>query len=97
MKEKGMALMAYSPLGAGSLMRNSQLIALAKQAGLTPAQVALAWVLRQPIAVAIPKTIHADRLEENLEASEILLDARILEELDRAFPPPLKKTPLHII
>ncbi|NDB08915.1 MAG: aldo/keto reductase, partial [Burkholderiaceae bacterium] len=50
-----------------------------------------------PIAVAIPKTIHADRLEENLEASEILLDARILEELDRAFPPPLKKTPLHII
>jgi diketogulonate reductase-like aldo/keto reductase len=97
MKEKGMALMAYSPLGAGSLMRNPQLIAIAKQAGLTPAQVALAWVLRQPIAVAIPKTIHADRLEENLEASEILLDARILEELDRAFPPPLKKTPLHII
>lgn len=97
LQEKGMALMAYSPLGAGSLIRNPKLIALAKDAGLAPAQVALAWVLRQPNAVAIPKTVHRERLRENLKSGEIILDAALLEALDRVFPPPMKKTKLNII
>lgn len=97
LQEKGMALMAYSPLGAGSLMRNANLIALAKEAGLTPAQIALAWALRQPNAVAIPKTIHPERLKENLGAANLVFDTSLLQALDRAFLPPLKKTPLHII
>ncbi|MEN9945148.1 MAG: hypothetical protein RLY18_1106 [Pseudomonadota bacterium] len=97
MQEKGMALMAYSPLGAGVLMRNPKLIVLAKEVGLTPAQVALAWVLRQPNAVAIPKTVHLERLKENLAAANLVLDAGLLQALDQLFQPPHKKTPLHII
>ncbi len=97
MQEKGMALMAYSPLGAGVLMRNPKLIVLAKEVGLTPAQVALAWVLRQPNAVAIPKTVHLERLKENLAAANLALDAGLLQALDQLFQPPHKKTPLHII
>lgn len=97
LQEKGMALMAYSPLGAGALMRHPQLGVLAKEAGLTPAQVALAWVLRQPNAVAIPKTVHLERLKENLAAASLVLEADLLQALDRLFQPPHKKTPLHII
>jgi diketogulonate reductase-like aldo/keto reductase len=97
LQEKGITLMAYSPLGAGNLMRNSKLIARAKEVGLTPAQVALAWVLRQPNAVAIPKTVNQDRLEENLGAVEIILDDAVMQALDRAFPPPTQKKPLMVI
>lgn len=97
MQERGMALMAYSPLGAGELIHDPKLIAIAKEAGLTPAQVALAWVLRQPNAVAIPKTVHLERLKENLAAANLVLDAGLLQALDQLFQPPHKKTPLHII
>ena len=97
LEEKGMALMAYSPLGAGNLMRNSKLIALAKEAGLTPAQIALAWVLRQPHAVAIPKTVHPERLKENLDSANLVLDDELLEALNRIFPAPTQKKPLMVI
>ncbi|BEI43151.1 MULTISPECIES: aldo/keto reductase [unclassified Polynucleobacter] len=97
MQERGMALMAYSPLGAGELIHDPKLIAIAKEAGLTPAQVALAWVLRQPNAVAIPKTVHLERLKENLAAANLVLEAVLLQALDQLFHPPHKKTPLHIL
>jgi diketogulonate reductase-like aldo/keto reductase len=97
LQEKGMALMAYSPLGAGALMRHPQLGVLAKEAGLTPAQVALAWVLRQPNAVAIPKTVHPERLKENLSAANLVLDDALLKALDQIFAPPIQKKPLMVI
>lgn len=97
LKEKNITLMAYSPLGAGELMRNSKLIALTKQFELSPAQLALAWVLRQPNTVAIPKTVNSNRLQENLFAATIELTPEMLQALDQLFPPPIKKTPLHFI
>lgn len=97
LEEKGMALMAYSPLGAGNLMRNSKLIALATEVALTPAQLALAWVLRQPHAVAIPKTVHSERLKENLDSANLVLDDELLEALNRIFPAPTQKKPLMVI
>lgn len=97
LQEKGMALMAYSPLGAGTLMRHPQLSVLAKEAGLTPAQLALAWVLRQQNAVAIPKTVHPERLKENLDSANLVLDSNLLEALNRIFPAPTQKKPLMVI
>jgi diketogulonate reductase-like aldo/keto reductase len=97
LQEKDMALMAYSPLGTGELMRNPQLIAIAKEANVTPAQLALAWILRIPNAVGIPKTVRPERLEENFTAQDLVLDAQILAKLDRAFPPPIQKKPLMVI
>src|SRR5437879_4102811 len=52
------ALMAYSPIGQGDLLRSRKLRAIAQQAGATPAQVALAWLMRQH-AIAIPKASSA--------------------------------------
>ncbi len=89
--------MAYSPLGAGELMRNPQLIAIAKESNVTPAQLALAWILRIPNAVAIPKTVNQIRLKENLAAEDLVLETGILAKLDCVFPPPTQKTPLHMI
>jgi len=97
LQEKGITLMAYSPLGAGELMRNSQLFAIAKEANLTPAQLALAWIMRIPNAVAIPKTVNQTRLEENLAAEDLVLGAEILAKLDHVFPPPTQKKPLMVI
>ncbi len=97
LQEKGISLMAYSPLGAGELMRNPQLIAIAKEINLTPAQLALAWIMRVPNAVAIPKTVNHTRLEDNLAAEDLVLETGILAKLDRAFPPPTQKKPLMVI
>ena len=97
LKEKNITLMAYSPLGAGELMRNSKLIALAKQFDFSPAQLALAWVLRQPNTVAIPKTVNPIRLQENLSAATIKLTPEMLQALDQIFPPPTRKKPLMVI
>ena len=97
MQEKNIALMAYSPLGAGALMRNPQLSALAQEAGLAPAQLALALVLRQPNAVAIPKTVHPERLKDNLSAANLVLDDALLKALDQIFVPPIQKKPLMVI
>ncbi|NBQ30065.1 MAG: aldo/keto reductase, partial [Burkholderiaceae bacterium] len=88
---------AYSPLGTGDLVNHPDLKLIANTLGITPAQLALAWILRQPNAVAIPKTVNVERLEENLSAGAIVLGADVLLELDRVFPPPRIKTALHII
>ena len=54
--------------------------------GVTPAQLALAWVLRQENVVAIPGTRSKSRVDENAAAADITLTAAELAQLDAAFP-----------
>jgi diketogulonate reductase-like aldo/keto reductase len=63
----------------------------------TPAQVALAWVLRQTQVIAIPKAGNLEHVRENRGALDLELAPEDLAELDRAFPPPAKATPLEMI
>ena len=63
----------------------------------TPAQVALAWVLRQPGVTTIPKAGHVERVRENRAALDIELTPTEVAELDAAFPPPARKIPLEMI
>jgi diketogulonate reductase-like aldo/keto reductase len=91
------AVMAYSPIGQGKLLKQRPLQALARRLGITPAQLALAWVLRQPGVVAIPKAASAEHVRENRAAAEIELDAGVLAELDRSFPPPTHAMPLAML
>jgi aryl-alcohol dehydrogenase-like predicted oxidoreductase len=61
--------------------------ALADDLGVTPAQVALAWLLAQGDDIApIPGTKHVDRLEENVAADGIELDAAQVEVLNNITP-----------
>lgn len=93
----GMPVMAYSPVEQGRLLGNRTLKEVAKRLDATPAQVALAWVLRQDGVVAIPKAASVAHVRENHKALELELDRRALGDLDAAFPPPKKKQPLEML
>jgi aryl-alcohol dehydrogenase-like predicted oxidoreductase len=61
---------------------------IAAEAGATPAQVALAWLLAQGDGIApIPGTKHVSRLEENVAADSVQLTAEQLAKLDQITPP----------
>jgi len=94
---RGLTLMAYSPLEQGRLTGRKALHAIAARLGRTPAQVALAWVLRQPGVIAIPKAGSVEHVRENHGALDIKLAPEDLAELDEAFPPPARKIPLEMI
>jgi diketogulonate reductase-like aldo/keto reductase len=97
MRKKQVMLMAYTPLGSGRLANDARLAKIAEPLGLTTAQLALAWVIRGPGVVAIPKSSDPKRLEENLAASEIRLDTKTLAEIDQLFSPPKRKTALAMV
>jgi diketogulonate reductase-like aldo/keto reductase len=89
-------VMAYSPLGQGPLTKKPPLRALAARHGVAPAAIALAWVLRQPGVVTIPKAANPEHVKANLAALDIKLEAEDLDALDAAFPPPKGATPLEM-
>ncbi len=95
--ERGMPLMAYSPIDQGALAGDKALGDLAARLGVTAAQLALAAVIARPGVAAIPKAVRAAHLKENLAAAELKLDAATLKELDRLHPPPRRKAPLAMI
>jgi diketogulonate reductase-like aldo/keto reductase len=86
--------MAYCPIDQGALASNAALAPIAARHGATAAQVALAWVLRDPQVVAIPKAARAGHLRDNLAAADLSLDNEEIEAIDRVFPPPRRKQPL---
>ena len=90
-------VMAYSPLEQGALSRNRAVRAIAGRLNVTPSQVALAWVLRQPGVMTIPKASDVDKVRENAGARDVVLATPDLQEIDAAFPPPARKKPLEMI
>ena len=91
---RSMPLMAYSPIDQGALVRDPALRTLAARRGATPGQLALAWLMRQPQVMAIPKAVAAEHLAENFAAAELVLTEAEVAELERRFPPSTSKQPL---
>jgi diketogulonate reductase-like aldo/keto reductase len=89
-------VMAYSPLGQGPLLRKQPLGRIASKHGCDPAAVALAWVLRHPGVITIPKATQPEHVHANLKALDVKLDAEDLAALDAAFPPPKRAGPLEM-
>jgi diketogulonate reductase-like aldo/keto reductase len=96
-REHGMPIMAYSPIEQGRLLRNRALALIAGRHGVTPAQVALAFVLRQRDMLVIPKAGSETHVRENRAALDIALSHEDLAEFDRAFPPPKGPRPLELL
>ena len=95
---KGVAAMAYSPVGqGGALLRHPALEAVARRHGASPAQVALAFATRRPNVFAIPKAGTTAHVIENAAAADLVLTAQDLAEIDAAFPPPRRKRPLSML
>ncbi|SDH47895.1 aldo/keto reductase [Pseudomonas panipatensis] len=93
-----MPLMAYCPVGQGGrLLRHPALRAVAERHGASPARVALAWLIRQPGVIAIPKAVDSLHIRDNAAALTLHLDADDLAALDAAFPPPTRKTQLSVV
>jgi diketogulonate reductase-like aldo/keto reductase len=90
-------LMAYSPIEQGRLLSNPALHAVAAHHDATPAQVALAWVLRIDSVIALPRTRNLEHVRKNRLALELQLTPEDLATLDNAFPPPVGKVPLQML
>jgi diketogulonate reductase-like aldo/keto reductase len=96
-RERGMPIMAYSPIEQGRLLDHPVVRTVAARHGATPAQVALAWVLRHPDVIAIPKAGDPPHVQENRAALDLRLTEPDLEMLDGAFPPPTGKRTLEML
>ncbi len=97
LRERRAPVMAYSPLEQARLFKNAKFTALAKVSGITPAQLALAWLLAQDDVMVIPKCSSVARVEENAAARDIQLTAAQMAELDKIFPPPSRAQALEML
>ncbi|SED18171.1 aldo/keto reductase [Bradyrhizobium erythrophlei] len=90
-QRSGVPVMAYSPIEQGRVMRHVTLKTIAARLGATPAQVALAWLLRQDGVCAIPQSGKSEHVRENRGALDVRLTPQDLAVLDEAFPPDRKQ------
>jgi diketogulonate reductase-like aldo/keto reductase len=95
-RKRGVPLMAYSPVDRGALVDDDVVVEVAERHDATPAQVALAWVLRHDGVCAIPKASLQEHVRENARALDLRLDSEDLKLLDEAFPPPREPAPLDL-
>ncbi|MDN3556498.1 aldo/keto reductase [Halomonas maura] len=110
-RDHGMPLMAYCPLAQGGRLRrrlldHPEVLAVAAERELTPAQLLLAWAIR-PVdgrrgdarrdVIAIPKAVQPGHVSDNADALDVSLDEDALARLDAAFPAPTRKAPLDIV
>ena len=115
LRELGIALVPWSPLGGGFLTgevrtladddfrqnnpryagenldinrdRYAPLMQLAKDFSITPAQLALSWLLHQgEDIIPIPGTRKPERLDENAVSANVHLDAETLKQIDKIAP-----------
>jgi diketogulonate reductase-like aldo/keto reductase len=96
-RKRHVPIMAYSPIEQGRLLRNKTLSEIAARHTATPAQIALAWLLRQDGTIVIPKSATLAHVRENRAATDIQLTQADIAALDRAFPPPKGPRPLEML
>ena len=92
-----MPVMAYSPFDEGRLLKNASLARVAREANVSPASLALAWLLRHDDVIAIPKAARREHVDAIRAAADVALTPDVLAALDRAFPPPKRRTRLAMI
>ena len=97
--QRKVAAMAYSPLShsPARLLRSPALTEVARRHGATPAQIALAWGLRHPHVISIPKASNPAHVRENAAAAGIVLTAEDLATIDAAHKPPQRKVALDLL
>lgn len=101
-QQRQLPVMAYCPLAQAGrlrhdLMTHAGLNELARQQGLSVAQLLLAWVIRQPGVMAIPKASSISHVQENAAVLNVTLDQETLQQIDVLFPPPQSKQPLDVV
>jgi diketogulonate reductase-like aldo/keto reductase len=85
-EERGMPVMAYSPLGGDRLVSDPTLILIGAAHNCSAPAVALAWAIRSSGVIAIPEAGSAVHVKENAVALSLKLTPHELQTLDAAFP-----------
>lgn len=80
-RNKGMVTQAYSPLGVGGILSHELIVTIAKESNRTPAQVALRYNLQKG-HVVLPKSVHKERMIENLNLFDFTLSDEQMIRLD---------------
>lgn len=97
-QQHGQPLMAYSPIAQGGRLLGQPVFArIAERLGVTPAQVCLAWVVRQPGVMAIPKAGDVRHVAMNAAAGALRLSEEDLRAIDAAYPAPRRKQRLAVL
>lgn len=106
-RERNIPFMAYSPVGRagalvtqdgvdkGHLQTDPNVLEVAKRKGISVIQLLLAFTMRHPDVVSIPKAVGRRHIEENAAVYDITLTQEDMEQLERSFPPPTCKQPLE--
>jgi diketogulonate reductase-like aldo/keto reductase len=97
LQDTSIPAMAYSPIEQGRLPTSGALSDIARKHGVGPFQIALAWVMRDPNVIAIPKASNPEHVKANRAAADVKLDASDLAALDKAFAPPVRKRSLEML
>ena len=97
LRELRVPIMAYSPIEQGRILGHPVLREIAELHHATPAQIALAWVLRRDDLCAIPRASRLEHTNENRAAADIQLDQADLSQLDQDFPRPERIRPLEML
>jgi diketogulonate reductase-like aldo/keto reductase len=92
-----MPVMAYSPVEQGRLLAHRGLGDIARERGVTPAQLALAWLLTRDGVMPIPKAGSVAHVRDNRAALDLTLSDDELRRLDAIFPPPQGLEPLAML
>lgn len=82
------SVMAYSPIEKGQLLQHPAIVRVARERGCTPAQVALAWAVRDGNTVAIPKASSLEHVRQNAAALDLVLNEEEVKFVNDAFPAP---------
>lgn len=81
-KENGIAVTAYSPLGRGDALEMEQIREMAEKYEATPGQIVLNWIVTRGM-VTIPKSANKERIEENFQSLNFMMDEDDLELIDQ--------------
>jgi 2,5-diketo-D-gluconate reductase A len=82
LRERGIQIESYSPLGTGSVLKDAAIGRIAQAHGKSAAQVVIRWHLQQGLIV-IPKSTHADRLKANFEVFDFELSDAEMDQILR--------------
>ena len=96
-RNAGLPVLAYAPFERGRLLGHPVLGQVAERHGATPAQVGMAWAVRQDGVGVIAKAGSPEHVRQNRAALELPLTREDLVDLDRAFPPPTGPRPLEML
>jgi diketogulonate reductase-like aldo/keto reductase len=104
--QHAVALVGYSPFGSGRFptcssrpnsARGRVLHEVARACGATPHGVALAFLLRHPSTLTIPKAARIDHVEEAAKAGDLVLGPEAIRAIEEAFPGAAGKGPLPML